>query len=103
MYKIIDDTESIALAHLTAFGFSEDQVKPLIVQAKKDMENELTKLQTLLDGKTVELEKINSVLHALKGLFFQVGNHEIAEQLNEIRSHIDSHDSLAEIKKALFY
>lgn len=103
MYKIIDDTEAIAYKHLQAFGFSEEQVTPLVNQAKKDMENELTKLKTLLDEDTVSIETLNNVLHALKGLMFQVGNHSVAEQINEVRSHLDSEKAIKEIRDLLFY
>ena len=103
MYKIINDTEAIAYKHLQAFGFSEEQVTPLVTQAKKDMENELTKLKTLIEDDTVSIEALNNVLHALKGLMFQVGNSEIAEQINEIRSHLDSQKTIEEIRDLLFY
>ena len=101
MEKIISETEVIAFDYLKAFGFADEQVNTLIIQGKKDLRKELTKLQTLLHSDVVSLDDINNVLHALKGLLFQLGNHNIADQLNEIRSHLDSEATLKEIAQLL--
>ncbi len=101
MEKLISDTEVIAFEYLKAFGFSEEQINPLVAQGKKDLYGELTKLKTLLDADNISIEDINNVLHALKGLLFQLGNHDVADQLNEIRSHLDSEATLKEIVQLL--
>lgn len=102
MKNIIDDTVVISYSYLKAFGFKDEQISLLIEVGKKDLHNELSKLKVLMDADTISLEDINNVLHALKGLLFQLGNHELAEKLNEIRSNLDSKVSLEEISKLLF-
>lgn len=102
MKNIINETEVIAYEYLNAFGFKEEQIVPLIAQGKKDLEENLTKLEILLREENASLVDINNVLHALKGLLFNLGNHELAEKLNEIRSHLESEASLKEISQLLF-
>lgn len=104
MKSIIDETEIMAYDYFKGFGFNEEQMKALVLQGKKDLRQELTKLKILLNGtEQVSLDEINNSLHALKGLFFQLGNHQIAEQLNEIRSNDDSKVILKEISEFLFH
>jgi hypothetical protein len=102
MKKIISETEVIAYDYLKAFGFKDEQITLLIIQGKKDLHKELTKLEALLHADVVSLDNINDVLHALKGLLFQLGNHKLAEKLNEIRSHLDSEVTLKQISQLLF-
>jgi len=102
MGKIIRETEVIAYDHLKAFGFEDEQIKPLIDQAKKDLQENLTKLEMLLHEDTISIDDINNVLHALKGLLFNLGNHELADKLNEIKSHLESEAALEEISQLLF-
>ncbi len=102
MKKIISETEVIAYDYLKAFGFAEEQIIPLVDQAKKDLQENLTKLEILLHEDTISIDDINHVLHALKGLLFNLGNHELAEKLNEIRSHLESDVALKEISQILF-
>ena len=97
MKKIISQTEVIAFDYLKAFGFADEQINTLIGQGKRDLHKELTRLQTLIHAETIFYKDINNVLHALKGLLFQLGNHEVADQLNEIKSHLDAEVSLKEI------
>ncbi len=102
MKNIINETEIIAQKHLSSFGFNEEQVSTLIVQGKKDLHKELAKLEVFLNVDTDFLEDINNVLHALKGLFSQLGNHEIAEQLNEIRESDIKQVRIKKISKLFF-
>jgi len=101
MKKIISETEVIAYDHLKAFGFEDEQITPLIDRAKKDLHENLTKLERLLDEDTISLEDVSNVLHALKGLLFQLGNHDVAEKLNDSRSHLDNKETLEEIVQLL--
>ncbi len=102
MKNIINETEAIAYNYLKAFGFEDGQIIPLIIQGKKDLYKELTKLESLLYENTVSLDAINNVVHALKGLLFHMGNHELAEKLNETRSYPDNETALKEISQLLF-
>lgn len=100
MKNIINETEMMAYNYFKEFGFNEEQINSLIIQGKKDLHKEITKLKMLLtDADTVPLEKINDVLHALKGLFFQLGNHDIAEKLNEIKSNHEREIIMKEISE----
>ena len=100
MKHIINETETIAYDYLEQFGFSRDQIDALIIQGKKDLYKELENLNIILD--TDSTEAINHSLHALKGLFFQLGNYKVAEQLDEIKDVEESKTRLKEISKLLF-
>ncbi len=103
MKNIINKTEIIAHEYLKGFGFSEDQISSLVIQGKKDLHKELTKLETMLvDIDTVTLDELNNVLHALKGLLFQMGNHDLAKKFNEIRSNDEQKVVLRELSELLF-
>ena len=102
MQKIINETEVIAYRYLGEFGFSKEEISPLIFQGKKDLKVNLTKLKALLSSENSSLDDVNNVLHALKGLFFHLGNYAIAEQLNEIRSNLNSKMSLQKVTHLLF-
>jgi len=97
MKKLISDTEEIAFNYLKAFNFKDEQIKQLIIQGKKDLSKELMKLKTVLQDDELSYDNINNILHALKGLLFQLGNHEAAERLTEIRSHLDNEETLKEL------
>ncbi len=103
MKNIIKETEIITHEYLQGFGFSEDQISSLVIQGKKDLHKELTKLETMLvDTDTVTLDELNNVLHALKGLLFQMGNHDLAKKFNEIRSNDEQKVVLRELSELLF-
>jgi hypothetical protein len=103
MKNIINKTEVIAYDYFKDFGFNEDQINSLIIQGKKDLHKELTKLETLLiHADTVSVDDINNILHALKGLLFQMGNHDLAEKLNEIRSKDEREVILKDLSELLF-
>ncbi len=87
--------------HLKAFGFSEEQITPLVDRAKKDLQVNLTKLEILLQEDTISINEINNVVHVLKGLLFTLENHELAENLNEVRLHLESEAALEEILQLL--
>ena len=97
MEKLINETEILAFDYLKVFGFHDEQIAQLIIQGKKDLHRELTKLKTLLHANTKSYIDINNVLHALKGLLFQLGNHTVADKLNEIKSQSERDTKLKEI------
>ena len=102
MKNIIKETEAIAYGYLKEFGFKDEQITPLVTMGKRDLNKELSKLKDLLADDVVVIDDVNNVLHALKGLLFQLGNHTLADQLNEIRSQLDSKVALKEISEVLF-
>jgi hypothetical protein len=97
MEKIINETEILAFDYFKAFGFDDTQISQLIIQGKKDLHKELTKLKILLHANTISYTDINNVLHALKGLLFQLGNHAVVDKLNEVKSQNESDTKLKEI------
>jgi hypothetical protein len=46
---------------------------------------------------SISYTDINNVLHALKGLLFQLGNHAVVDKLNEVKSQNESDTKLKEI------
>ena len=102
MKKIIRETEAMVYEHLKAFGFQKEQITPLVEQGKKDLQVNLAKLKILLQENTILINEINNVLHALKGLLFNLGNHELAKKLDETKSHLESEVNLKEISQLLF-
>jgi len=101
MNELLEDVEKIAYKSLTAFGFEEEDVIKLVKQAKKDLVSNLEKLKLQLSNNPIDKVELSNVLHAIKGLLFQMGDHSRAEQINEIREDIDSNESLTDIKKLL--
>ena len=102
MQRIIRETEEIAYRYLGEFGFSKDEISPLVSTGKKDLEANLIKLKALINSGQICTDEINNTLHALKGLFFHLGNTEVAKELNEIRSDLDNKASIEKIKHLLF-
>ncbi len=97
MEKFISHTEEIAFQHLKSFGFKDEQIDQLIRQGTKDLRKELIKLETVLQEDEISYDDLNNVLHALKGLLFQMGNHDAAEKLVEIRSDVKDEEALNDI------
>jgi len=101
MKKLLDDVEKIAYESLSAFGFEEEDVLKLVKQAKKDLIINLDKLKVQLNSNPIDKNELSSVLHAIKGLLYQMGDHSRAEQIDEIREDIDSNESVRDIEKLL--
>lgn len=102
MRNVIKQTEEMGIAYLKAFGFSDEQVNPLVIIGTKDINNTLEKIEVLLEEVHPSIETLNNLLHALKGLLFQMGNHALAEKINEMRSHLSEAD-ISELKALLFF
>jgi len=104
MKQIIDETVGIAYEYLVTFGFTKAQVDTLVTQGENELYSTLEKFVTLqtLESITVSnLEEINEILHALQGLFFQMGYANMAEKLYEIQDTDDVSSRLAEINRHL--
>ena len=97
MRKIISQTEASAREYLSAFGFEEDQVRQLIDAGKRDIEEILNRLDMLLAQEEVDYPELDSALHALKGVLFQLGNHAQAEAIERIRTSPEEASATAEI------
>jgi len=101
MRSIIDKTEVVALEYLTGLGFEREQVLPLIAQARKDLENEFIKLDAIRQSPNPEEEALDRSLHAIKGLLFNLGHHDLAEKLEAIRGAEDMEHMLADLDRVL--
>ena len=101
MKKVIDETEEIAYAYLSDFGFDHAEIQPLILRGKQDLEVNLQKLQDAFSQENLSLDYIGDILHALKGLFYQLGNHQLAEKLNDSKEELVNAEILSEIKSLL--
>jgi len=103
MQKIIDETEKAAYVYLKAFGFEENEIVPVVEKGLSDLENTLNKLRTLLASPEKEnREKMDDILHALKGLLFQMGNHELAENIEALRGCEDRQKLYNSLNNLLF-
>jgi hypothetical protein len=77
------------MEYLTGLGFPEDQVIPLIEQAKKDLRTELARMDKIRRSPEPDIEALDRALHAIKGLLFNLGNNDLAEKLEGIRTEKD--------------
>jgi len=101
MQKIIDETEERAFAFLKEFGFSNDEIAPVVAKGIFDLENTCDKLKILFNDFSEEkLDELDDLLHGLKGLLVQLGNTPLAEAIEKLRDYenIESlHDRMNEI------
>jgi uncharacterized membrane protein YccC len=98
---IIERTEKIAIAYLTGLGFGEEQVAPLMQQARKDLETEFARLEALRHAPQPDAEQLDRSLHAIKGLLFNLGNHDLAERLEALRHEGELNRMLADLDRVL--
>jgi len=101
MQNIIIKTEQIAVEYLSGLGFGREQIAPLLSQARKDMEAEFARLEMLRHAPSPDAEALDRSLHAIKGLLFNLGNHELAEKLEALRHEEDLQRMLPELERVL--
>ena len=103
MQNIIVETERRAYIFLKEFGFEENEIIPVVTKGISELENTLKKLKTLL-GTCHEHDKeaLDDLLHALKGLLFQLGNHVLAEKIELLRGCDEVEVLCKELNKTLF-
>jgi hypothetical protein len=89
------------MEYLTGLGFPADQVQPLIDQARKDMVEELGRLDRLRRADPADPEAMDRSLHALKGLLFNLGDHDLAEKLESLRHEEDIPAMLSKLDRIL--
>ncbi len=99
MQKLLNETKEKAYLFLREFGFEEDELEPVINKGLIDLENAIHHLSEVVEKENPKDEEVDGVLHGLKGLLFQLGNHDAAnkaerlrytDDLNEIRMWLDS-------------
>ena len=101
MKKLINETLQIAQNKFAAFGFKEEQVTQLLASGKRDLENEIGKLEVLLEEENVSIDRLNQSLHALKGLLYNMGNTAAGDIMMDIQAGSSIPDHIEEIKKVL--
>ena len=86
MRTLIDKTLHIAKERFTSFGFNETQIDALLASAQEDLGEVLAQLQNLLEDETASAKQLGQTLHALKGLFYNMGNTEAGDLMVELES-----------------
>jgi len=102
MYSILKETEELAYSYFSAFGFNDEEITSLIEHGKRDMLKEIEKLRQVVETTPSNIEEINNRLHALKGLFSQLGHHTLVSKINTLRADLESEKTLKELSKILF-
>ncbi len=97
MQKLLNETKEKAYLFLREFGFEEDELEPVIAKGLLDLENTINHLAVVLEKENPEDEELDGVLHGLKGLLFQLGNHDAANKAERLRYT----DDLDEIRRWL--
>ena len=93
--QLVERTLILADQYLKDFGFTETQVKPLLLKAEKDLHTTLNNVDMILQEEYIDDIALEQALHALKGLLSHLGNTALANQLVKELSPI-------EIEKLLF-
>ena len=101
MEELIEETRRIAIERFGTFGFAQAQIDQLLSSGERDIRKEAARLQQLLSENTPDPEQINQSLHALKGLFLNMGNEVLAEKLSDLR-HDENHKEKITVLKNLF-
>ncbi len=101
MEDVIEETLRIAKEKFSSFGFKETQIEQLLGSGKRDLFNELEKLKSLLASQPQNIEQISKSLHALKGLFLNMGNTKAADLMADLRKENDPAKSIGKIEAFL--
>jgi hypothetical protein len=101
MEALIEETRKIAEERFKAFGFAKEQIDQLVASGERDMRAELVKLQVLLEEENPDTEKLNQSLHALKGLFLNMGNEALALKFSELREEEKNEEKIDLLKEMI--
>jgi len=103
MKQIIDETHDIAYGYFQTFGFTQEQVETLIRQGLEELTRTCKRFIVLQEETNMieNEEAICDILHALKGLFSQMGHENIVAKLHEIDTSHNVSLRLSEINKLL--
>lgn len=104
MQKLLDETEKSAYRFLKEFGFEEEEIAPVIAKGLLDIAHVLNSVDLLLKEQSPSRneEKLDDLLHSLKGLLFQLGNHDMAEKIEKLRYCKDTKEQYETLKRILF-
>jgi phenylalanyl-tRNA synthetase beta subunit len=101
MDQFVEESLQIAAEKFKAFGFKEAQIEKLLASARQDLEKEIGRLRELLGCHEPDTEKVNQVLHALKGLLYNMGNTEAGDLMSDLKNGSDGVGQIEAIKKIL--
>ncbi len=101
MEELINETLRIASEKFLTFGFKEEQIEQLLASGKRDLGKELEKLKALVEEEPADIEKINKTLHALKGLFYNMGNTDAGDRMSDLRNEDEAEKEIETIKTLL--
>ncbi len=99
MNGLIKESLDIAAKKFKGFGFSDEQIEQLLASGKRDLEKETARLRDILLEEPIDMEALSSVLHALKGLLYNMGNDTVGDMMVEMRSHEITADEIETLKK----
>jgi len=96
MQQLINETEQKAYTFLREFGFEEEELEPVVTKGLQELAAALEKLIELTnDPDQCTDEAVDGLLHGLKGLLFQLGNHDAANKAERLR-HTDNMQKIKE-------
>ncbi len=101
MDNIIEKILSDAKSNFENFGFEEDDITYLLKKAKNDLEKQFGDLKQVLEKPSIDVDKLDKSLHALKGLMMQLGSIELANKINSYRELLESNQDLEDLKNTL--
>jgi Ni,Fe-hydrogenase I large subunit len=103
MKNLIHETEKKAYLYLQEFGFEENEVAPVVTKGLSELKSILEKLKNFLEtSQEGDMEILDDLLHALKGLLFQLGNHEMADKVEKLREYDEMEKVCTELKQIFF-
>ncbi len=101
MDNIIEKILSDAKSNFENFGFKEDDITYLLNKARDDLEKQFSDLKQILEKPSIDIDKLDKSLHALKGLIMQLGSIELANKINSYRELLESNQDLEDLKNTL--
>ena len=101
MRNITKDILDNAKEYFSNFGFQEEQISSLLQKGERDIETLIDEVEEILSKSSIDLNLLNSKLHALKGLILQLGSTEIGNKINESRNSLDNSETIKRLKELL--
>ena len=102
MSGLVEKSLDIAEEKFKNFGFSDVHITQLLSSAKRDLEGEIVKLEEALNSQEPDIEKINHMLHALKGLLYNMGNIEAGDTMTELKNDSTVSEKIEKIRRTLY-
>jgi len=101
MSRLIETIQKSAIEYMREFGFESEQIDILIDKGKKDLTKALEKLEKEFAKESPSIQELSDILHAIKGVLYNLGSHDLANHINEARENLERKTTQDEIKKLL--